>query len=96
MKTAQNAPEELLNELVILGFAPGRWDSKDCRILDLKNDEGHTALRVTLDYDGEPKPQTTSLLKLDGRNSQSVEWSSQNMSASMPLPGLLALIKACL
>lgn len=93
MKTASNAASELLATLTKLSFTPARWDSPDTRQLDIKTSDGHTNLRVVINYEGEPTPHSIELIKRDGQRSQVTRWESR-LSAHMPLKAIIALIKA--
>lgn len=95
MKTPSNAAPELLATLTKMGFAPARWDRPEARLLDVKNADGHTTLRVAIEYEDEGKPSLVELYKRDGKVSQITQWESK-LSAHMPLKATLALIKASL
>ncbi len=84
---------EFLQALDKLQFIPAKWDSPNDRLLDRKNKDGHTELRIHIAYEGEQRPHNISLVKLDGTKAQLIEWESNHMSAHMPMVGLLALIK---
>lgn len=92
--TPHTLATEFLKALNQLQFVPAKWDTASDRLLDRKNKDGHTELRIHIAYEGEQRPQTISLIKFDGRRSQLIEWESNSMSAHMPTTGLLALIKA--
>lgn len=105
MKTAHNAAAELIAKMTAMGFseAPqksqvklGAFDEVGLRTFNLKNESGHINLRVQIHTDGEPEPQSLSLLKFDGQRSQLLAWKSANMSAHMPLQATLALIESCI
>lgn len=85
---------EFLDALNKLQFATAKWDSPNDRLLDRKNKDGHTELRIHIAYEGERQPQSISLLKFNGQRNQLTEWESNHMSAHMPSAGILALIKA--
>ncbi len=93
-ESPQTAPEAFIFALDKLGFKPGRWDSKATRIFDLRNAQGHPEIRIAMDYEGEPVPQSLTLVKFTGTQAQLIEWETQNMSTAMPTAGLLALIEA--
>lgn len=93
MKTPANAASELLKELTKMGFVPARWDTPDTRQLDIKTSDGHTNLRVVINYEGEATPHSIELIKRDGQRSQVTAWESR-LSAHMPLKAITALIKA--
>lgn len=102
MKTAHNAAADLIAELTAMGFseAPqkkvmlGAFDEIGLRTFSLKNEEGHINLRVQIHTDGEPEPQSLSLLKFSGQRNLLLEWKSEHMSAHMPLQATLALIES--
>jgi hypothetical protein len=103
MKTAYNAAEELIAKLTALGFSEvpqkrqvmlGAFDEIGLRTFNLTNESGYINLRVQIHTDGEPEPQSLSLLKFDGQRSQLLAWKSANMSAHMPLQATLALIES--
>lgn len=93
MKTPSNAAPELLATLTKIGFTPAKWDSPDTRQLDIKTSDGHTNLRVVINYEGESAPHSIELIKRDGARSQITHWESR-LSAHMPLKAITALIKA--
>jgi hypothetical protein len=95
MKTASNAASDLLATLTKMGFTPARWDTPNTRQLDIKNSDGHTNLRVVINYEGEPTPHSLELIKRDGKLSQITAWESR-LSAHMPLKAITDLIKASL
>lgn len=93
MKTPSTAPIQFLSSLKNMGFAPAKWDSPDTRQLDIKTSDGHTNLRVVINYEGGLSPLSIELIKRDGGRSQITQWESR-LSAHMPLAATIALIKA--
>lgn len=94
MKTTHDNATELLNELTARGFKPARWDRVDSnRQFDLKNEAGHTTLRVCLNYEGSDYLDSLDLIKFNGTRAMLPEWQS-TLSAHMPLEATLALIAA--
>lgn len=92
-KTPRDNADEFLKLLDQAGFKPSRWDHHNSRLLDRKSREGHPDLRICINYEGEPRPHNLQLVKFDGKRSQIIQWES-SLAASMPLAGVMALIKA--
>ncbi len=94
MQTLQNSATEFLTELTAKGFRPARRDDlAGNRLLDLKNAEGHIEVRVCIDYEGEARPHSLSLIRFDGARSQMEAWRA-NFGARMPLTIILGAISA--
>lgn len=92
--TPHNTAGSFIKALKDLHFVPARWNTEDDVQLDRLNSQGHTDLRVCMNYEGEKQPHCISIIKFDGTRAQVVKWESLDMSAHMPTEGLLALIKA--
>ena len=91
-KTLKTHPKEFIAELEKLGFKPGPWDSSNKRQLDLVNRVGYREARIVIDYEGEIRPHSVTLIRFNGQRNQLIEWEANHLPSSMPMGAQLAMI----
>ena len=90
--TPQTHEREFRNALMFEGFQHATWHTEESPQFDAHNKAGHPILRVCIDREGEIRPHSITVIRLDGTKAQNVLWIAENMSAAMPTTAIFALI----
>jgi hypothetical protein len=91
MKIARDNAATILLELETLGFKPVGKDTAQCRILERRNQKGHTDLQVILNFDVEDKVNDLTVRGFDSRTGTLVDW-SMDVTGGAPLAAFLAFV----
>ncbi len=92
MKIARDNAAAILLELETLGFKPGGKGAARCRVLERRNQDGHTDLKVMLNFDGEDNVNDLSVHGFDGGAAELIDW-SMDLTGGAPLAAFLAFVR---